>query len=470
MLSKKQQLEKENLEWFNPSFFKQYPPEEGEFEDYLAHSENGVELRGRKRGWNNFNIYSEAKRWRGITIHEMWEESFLKMDGSWPGYYYLLQEEGELGDGKPIPEHIKDFIKREIFKGIDAESIDTTYRQIKEEYEVKEKLENKKVCNRCCMDTSAPIVFDENGVCNYCHEWQEGERKRLLEKQNRPWIIHEIQKTKGKFNCLIGLSGGVDSSYALHLMMEQGLRPLCFSMDNGHNTKEADENIMQIVETLKVPFIRKVIDLKEFKELQEAFEKSNTLNIEIPTDFVIRALTYQIAKENGIKWIIGGGNHATEGILPSAWGYSARDITFVEAVFGKKLKNLSKITLLQYIWYRFVNKIKIVNFLDYYEYDRNKAIKLLQERYGFRPYGDKHGESKYTKWFQEEYLPRFGIIKDKAHYSSMINSGQMTREEALKKLEGRKVGDKKYTPHTRFRNSEHHWNMLASIYRKICKS
>src|SRR3990167_7949703 len=206
-----------------------------------------------------------------------------------------------------------------------------------------------KICSKCVLDTSAPITFDFKGVCNYCHEWADGEKKRLLEKQNRPWVVHEILKHKGKYPALLGLSGGVDSSYCLHLLVEQGIKPLCFSMDNGYNDPKADENIMRIVETLKVPFIRKVIDLKEFKELQEAFEKSNTLNIEIPTDFVIRAMTYQMAKEYGIKWIIGGGNHSTEGILPAEWGYSARDLTFVEAVFGKKLKNLPKMTLFQYL-------------------------------------------------------------------------------------------------------------------------
>lgn len=322
-----------------------------------------------------------------------------------------------------------------------------------------------KQCSRCVLDESAPISFDDKGVCNYCHQWQAYEKQRRLQKQELPWIVHRIKQSKGQYPCLLGLSGGVDSSMVLHLLVEQGIKPLTFSLDNGHNTKEADENIMRLVETLKVPFIRKVIDLKEFKELQEAFERSNTLNIEIPTDFIIRAMTYQMANEYGIKWIIGGGNHATEGILPEAWGYSARDLTFVEAVFGKKLKNLPKITLFQYLWYRFVKKIQIVNWLDYTEYSRENAIKLLQDKYGYKPYGDKHGESKYTKWFQDEYLPQFGIIKDKAHYSTMINSGQMTREEALKKLEGRKVGNKKYLSHLAYRNSEHHWNMLSKIYK-----
>src|SRR3990167_3738722 len=204
-----------------------------------------------------------------------------------------------------------------------------------------------RICKKCCMDTSDPeINFDMEGVCNHCRTWVFHEKQRKLDKLNLPWIVYNIKKDG---TCLLGLSGGIDSSYVLHLLVEQGIKPFCFSVDNGHNTPQADENIMRIVETLKVPFIRKIIDLKEFKELQEAFEKSNTLNIEIPTDFVIRAMTYKIAVEKGIKWIIGGGNHSTEGILPAEWGYSARDLTFVEAVFGKKLKNLPKMTLFQYL-------------------------------------------------------------------------------------------------------------------------
>ena len=321
-----------------------------------------------------------------------------------------------------------------------------------------------KICSRCVLDESAAIILDEKGVCNYCHEWQAYEKKRRIEKQNLPWIIHKIKQEKGKYNCLLGLSGGVDSSYCLHLLIEQGLKPLCFSVDNGHNTKEADENIMRIVETLQVPFIREIIDLGEFKDLQKSFENSNTLNIEIPTDHILMALTYKVAKDNGIKWIISGGNHATEGIMPPEWGYNARDLTFLKAVHGKKIRNLPTISLFKYLWYRFIKKIKIVNLLDYYEYNRNDAIKLLQEKYGYKPYGEKHGESKYTKWFQNEYLPQYGIIKDKAHYSTMINSQQMSREEALEKLKGRAGGKRPYTSHLAYKNSEHHWQLLQKIY------
>src|SRR3990167_4014931 len=329
-----------------------------------------------------------------------------------------------------------------------------------------------KICQFCCMDTSAvEITFDEKGTCNFCTDWFIREKQRKIDKQELPWIIYAIKKAgKGKeFDCLLGLSGGVDSSLCLVYLLEQGLRPFCFSVENGYQTPEAQENIMRMVEGLKVPYYRYNIDLEEFKAVQKAFEESKTLNIEIPSDHLIMATTYEMARKYGIKWIIGGGNHATEGIMPASFGYNAKDLTFLKAVYGKPIKNLPTISLLQYIWYRFVNKVKIVNLLDFYEYNREKAKKLLTERFGWKDYGDKHCESSYTKWFQEEYLPRFGIIKDKAHYSTLICSGQMTRDEALKKLEGREIGDEKSVSHLRFRNSEHHWEMLASIYKKWFK-
>src|SRR3990167_532002 len=120
------------------------------------------------------------------------------------------------------------------------------------------------ICNRCCMDNTAPLTLDEKGICNYCHAFAETDRKRKLQKQELPWIIHEMKKSKGQYHCLLGLSGGVDSSMCLHLLIQQGIRPLCFSVDTGYNDPKADENIMRMVETLKVPFIRKVIDLDEF--------------------------------------------------------------------------------------------------------------------------------------------------------------------------------------------------------------
>lgn len=300
------------------------------------------------------------------------------------------------------------------------------------------------------MDLSAEeIVFDANGVCNFCHRAQE---ELALARKNRRHLLPLLGRMKrageGKqYDCLIGLSGGVDSSLTLHWAVKMGLRPLCFSVDNGWNTKEADENIMRLVETLRVPFYRYTIDIRRFRELQAAFLKAGLRNIEIPADHVLMATTYEMAAKYGIKYIVHGGNVATESIMPASWGYSARDLTHMRAVYramtGKPLRGLPTCSVWRWNYYRWVHGIKMVPLLDmgfgpniYLEYNRAEAVALLSKEYGYKEYGEKHCESTFTWWFQNFYLfEKFGIDKRRAHYSSLINSGQMTREEALAALQ-----------------------------------
>jgi tRNA(Ile)-lysidine synthase TilS/MesJ len=291
------------------------------------------------------------------------------------------------------------------------------------------------------MDQSAREITFTDGVCNFCIEYQKVEktRRRDMLHPGREWTFYQIKKSKG-YHCLLGLSGGVDSSTCLHYLIENEVKPLTFSVDNGWNDPKADENVMRMVESLKVPFQRVVLNLPVFRELQKAFILSGTRNVEIPTDHVLQALTYKMAAENGIKWIISGGNHSTEGIMPESYGYQPRDLRHIRAIYKRfirrSLRGLPTISLSKYLYYRFIKGIKIINLLDFYEYDRGKAIKMLEEKYGYNNYGEKHEESKFTKWFQNVWLYRIHKIdKRRAHYSSMINSGQMTREEALKKLE-----------------------------------
>lgn len=337
-------------------------------------------------------------------------------------------------------------------------------------------------CRHCVMDTSDPEITFIDGTCNHCFQARKMEWERMHEKWNLSKLVRQI-KTDGKdneYDCLIGLSGGVDSSLCLHYMIELGLRPLAFSIDNGWNTPESDENIMRMVETLRVPFYRYTIDVEKFKELQNAFILSQTPNIEIPTDHILMASTYEMAQKYNIKWIISGGNIATESIMPKSWGYNARDLHFIQSIYSlftkKKLSGLPTISMYQYLKYRFLKKIQIVNLLDYYEYDREKAVGLLQEVYGYKSYGEKHEESEFTKWFQNSYLPTyFGIDKRKAHFSSMINSKQMTKEQAIArltepfrfkeiiKLEGH------FSPksHKDYPNHEWLWNLFTRIYQII---
>lgn len=292
-----------------------------------------------------------------------------------------------------------------------------------------------KICSRCCMDgTAKELVLDEHGVCNFCHIAQK--ELEGVNKLNYIALALKIKKPKQKYDCLIGLSGGVDSSYALHTAVAMGLRPLCYTIDNGWNTAESDENILRLVETLRVPFFRYTIDLPKFKELQAAFLQAGLINAEIPTDHILMASAFELASLYGITWILSGGNVATESIMPPSWSYTARDLTHIKSVYtwatGKKLKGLPVCSLLKWNYYKWIKGIKTCYLLDYIDYNRKEAEAMLIEKYGFKSTGEKHEESVYTKWFQNFYLyQKFNIDKRKAHYSSMINSGQMTRDEAM---------------------------------------
>lgn len=292
------------------------------------------------------------------------------------------------------------------------------------------------------MDTTdKDIVFDKDGVCNHCHEYKKKEKERVIEKTWLPFVYENIRRSgEGKaYDCLLGLSGGVDSSMCLHYLVQNGIRPLVFSIDNGWNNPNSDENIMRMAEGLKVPFYRYIINLERFRELQMAFIKSGVKNLEIPTDHIITAAMYEVALQHDIKYIISGGNLATEGIMPESYGYHARDLYHIKAIYKifnkKKLNGLPMMGLFKHIYYRCFKKIKTINLLDYYTYKRDEAKKILQERYGWKDYGDKHCESIFTQWFQNWYLPtKWNIDKRKPHYSSMILSGQMKREDALQRM------------------------------------
>lgn len=291
------------------------------------------------------------------------------------------------------------------------------------------------------MDVSAKeIVFDEYGRCNFCYQASQSLIDIEREKKNLNNILEEIKGQQGEYDCLIGLSGGVDSSYALHLAVKAGLRPLCFSVDNGWNDPRADENIMRLVETLKVPFFRYTIDLEAFRDLQSAFMRAGVKNIEIPTDHILMATSYEMASKYGIKWILSGGNVATESIMPASWGHNASDLTHIKDIYskygGRKLEKLPTCSIWQWNYYRWFKRIKMLYILDYFNYNRQEAIELLEKEYGYKPYGEKHCESVFTSWFQNFYLfNKFGIDKRKAHMSSLINSGEMTREDAMLELE-----------------------------------
>lgn len=293
--------------------------------------------------------------------------------------------------------------------------------------------------------TASEIVLYPNGMCNFCHIAQKELRGINWEKNN---LYYQggfgFLKSKGKYDCLIGLSGGVDSSTVLHYAVTKlGLRPLCFTMDNGYNDPKADENILRLVESLKVPLYRYVLNINRYEEVRAAYLKAGVVNVEAVYDHLLMAASYEMASQYGIKWIISGGNVATESIMPESWSFPARDLTNIKDIYkkmtGKNLKgekgSFPLCGLLKWNWYKWVKGIKVFYLLDYLNYNRQESEKMLMEKYGFKSTNEKHEENRFTKWYQSFYLfTKHGIDKRKAHYSSLINAGQMTRAEAIEKL------------------------------------
>lgn len=299
------------------------------------------------------------------------------------------------------------------------------------------------------MDTTDPdITFDADGICNYYHHFQNHIEPLLSstpEKQKRLEQLIAAIKRKGigrEYDCVIGISGGVDSSYvAYYLKQVAGLRPLGVHLDTGWNSELAVKNIESIVTQLGIDLYTHVVDWEEMKAIQVAFLKSGVPNQDIPQDHAIFASLYHVARERGIKYIIGGQNLATESILPKAWGHDAMDLRHIMAIYkrfgnGRRLVTYPTLSFLQHRFiFPYVHGITGIRFLNLINYNKAEAMSILESQYGWRYYGGKHYESRFTKFFQSYFLPtRFGFDKRKAHLSSLIVSGQMTRDQALAEL------------------------------------
>lgn len=305
-----------------------------------------------------------------------------------------------------------------------------------------------KVCKRCVMDTSDPeIVFDHEGVCNHCksadlllQQVPYSLEKKLKEKEFQMLISKIKDDGKGKkYDCIIGLSGGVDSSYVAYVLKEAGLNPLAIHLDNGWNSELSVMNIESICRTLKIELFTKVLNWEEFKDIQYSFLRSSTPDSEIPTDHAIFVTLFEVAKQFNLKYILTGINISTESIMPKTWSYGHWDWKYIKGIqkqFGKvKIKDFPHIGFLKLIYYLKVKRIKWVNVLNYLEFNKEDAKKVIQEKLNWRDYGGKHHESLYTKFYQTVILPnKYGIDKRKAHLSSLICSNQITREEALIEL------------------------------------
>lgn len=305
------------------------------------------------------------------------------------------------------------------------------------------------VCTFCVMDTTDPdITFNSKGECNHCI----GARERLAKnwfpnekgKQLLAAAIKEIKASnKGsEYDCIVGMSGGIDSSYLLHFIKkEMDLNPLVIHVDAGWNSPQALHNIKVLTEKLGLKLEEHKVDWEEVKQLQLAYLRSGLPNQDVPQDHAFFGRLYQVAREYNIKYVLTGSNLTSESILPSAWGQPAMDGKQVEAIhkkFGKgELKKFPIVSFFtRYIYYPYIYRMKVITPLDWIDYDKNKAMTLLEGEYGWEYYGGKHHESHWTKFFQAYYLPKkLGFDKRKAHLSSMIASGQMTREEALQELQ-----------------------------------
>jgi N-acetyl sugar amidotransferase len=298
------------------------------------------------------------------------------------------------------------------------------------------------------MDTSDPwITFDERGVCNHCNEfdrvlsklWYRGEEgQRRLDQ-----LADEIRRNgKGKeYDCVIGVSGGVDSSYLLQLAVRRmGLRPLAVHVDAGWNSELAVANIENLVKKLGIDLFTYVVDWEEMRDLQVAYLKSGLANQDVPQDHAFAAKTLEFAVKHDIKYVLNGSNIATESILPRAWGYDAMDSVQLLAIhrrFGQTpLASYPLASTLDLIVsYPMIHRIKRRLPLNCIDYCKQDAIKVLEQDFEWRDYGGKHWESRWTRFFQSYYLPkRLGFDKRRAHLSSLIVAGQMSREQALATL------------------------------------
>lgn len=297
-------------------------------------------------------------------------------------------------------------------------------------------------CTFCIMDTTDPLIeFDENGRCNHCRQVEEWKKNwnPAGNPQKLEQMIERIRKDgQGKeYDLILGLSGGVDSSYVAYLAKQYNLRALVVHCDTGWNSELAVKNIENIVSKCGFDLVTHVVDWEEMRDLQHAFFKSGVPNQDIPQDHAIYAVFASYAFKHKIKWSLIGSNLATESILPKAWGYMNKDLKHIKAIhkrFGTvPLKKFPTMSFAEYgIKLQILGGLNFAEPLNLIPYNKSEAMETLTREFGWKYYGGKHYESRFTKFFQAWYLPtKWGYDKRLAHLSSLVASGEMTREQAL---------------------------------------
>jgi N-acetyl sugar amidotransferase len=299
------------------------------------------------------------------------------------------------------------------------------------------------------MDTTDPdITFDAEGVSSHALEYDRT-MKRYVDAamaggraDELTSLVEKVKESgRGKpYDCVIGISGGVDSTYLAYQAVKLGLRPLAVHFDSGWNSELAVDNIHNIVSKLGLDLVTDVADWREMRDLQLSFFRAGVANCDTPTDHAFPAVAYREAAKYGIRYILSGHNMATESILPQAWGYNSADAHHLKAIqrrFGSvKLKTYPSMGIWKrYVWYGYIRPITTIQLLNYLPYRKDEAKRIITEELGWRDYGGKHYESVFTRYFQGYYLPtKFGFDKRKAHLSSLILSDQITREVAITAL------------------------------------
>ena len=298
------------------------------------------------------------------------------------------------------------------------------------------------------MNGSVPgIRFDDAGLCSYCADflrsWEPGNSALRSDPESNIDALVNRVKAAGRskpYDCVVGVSGGVDSSWVLVNTVRLGLRPLAVHMDNGWNSELAQNNIANLVRGLGVDLYTHVIDWEEYRGLMQAFFDADVIDIELLYDNAMLAVNYQQASRHRLGWIFAGTNTATEGMkMPPGWNWNKFDSTNIRSIShkhgGPSLRTFPSIGTLSRHWYKVIRQIRWISFLDYIPYNKLEAVRELQKCFGYKPYPYKHYESVFTRFYQGYILPRkFGIDKRLLHLSTLVADGQLLREEALADL------------------------------------
>lgn len=303
-----------------------------------------------------------------------------------------------------------------------------------------------RICKRCLMDTSDPeIRFDADGFCNHCTDYLGNRINGVKPDTSGRELASLMDRVKRagqgrKYDCVIGVSGGVDSSSVVRLAVSHGLRVLAVHMDNGWNSPVAVQNVSRLVERLGVDYASYVLPWDDFRKVQVAFLEASIPEAETPTDIAIQRAVHHYAAKEGVRHILGGGNIASEGILPVAWHYNARDMRYSNAILRAancpaRHFSTQRYGLKEEGYYKIVRGIKTVYPLNFMKYDKDAERALLERDYGWEYYGSKHGESRFTKFIQNYYLyVKHGIDYRRATASSEICAGKIDRNAALSRL------------------------------------